>query len=359
MIKLTDISPIILHQIADSIKSYNQFSGHNTLPELLQDDAGIPVYNLDDIEKGLLYKDQNHFVICHIIESIHLLLIWKKNGMSMFPPNKKYLFLTNGQWNSGDFDIPLDYDVVHWPMFNLIFHASYNNHPATKEFWYDRTYDFDGIKDGTFIGLFGSEKPFRDRLVKKIMEMENDLGNFTLRYKGNDYKMLDNLTDILPKVIPENGYVRGTAFNGLGLQMISPSDLYKRFRFNLVVESNAYSVDEFHPTEKICKPLVVGMPFVVYGSYRFLHNLRELGFQTYRNLWSEEYDEIQDCDKRIESLLQTCKDLVRFDWQKNRSELIEIAWNNSNALRNLQKMVKRDLENFIQKVQQGMMTNGH
>jgi len=63
MIKLTDISPIILHQIADSIKSYNQFSGHNTLPELLQDDAGIPVYNLDDIEKGHLYKDQNHFVI--------------------------------------------------------------------------------------------------------------------------------------------------------------------------------------------------------------------------------------------------------------------------------------------------------
>ena len=48
--------------------------------------------------------------------------------------------------------------------------------------------------------------------------------------------------------------------------------------------------DTFLPTEKIARPLALKNPFIVYGPRHFLKNLRRLGFKTFGNYWSEDYD---------------------------------------------------------------------
>ncbi len=41
---------------------------------------------------------------------------WIEQSLELFPTNKKYIFVTNGNWSKEDFDLPMDYDVASWPM---------------------------------------------------------------------------------------------------------------------------------------------------------------------------------------------------------------------------------------------------
>lgn len=46
----------------------------------------------------------------------------------------------------------------------------------------------------------------------------------------------------------------------------------------------------FFPTEKTWRSIISGTPFVVQGPIDFLKNLKRLGFKTFDQYWSEEYD---------------------------------------------------------------------
>jgi len=342
MIKVKKIQGVI-EAIADSIKSYNKVAFNSTLPNLIVDSASIPIYDWDEILKGALYTEPSRFVICVIHECVTLLLQIDKNKL---PKNKRYLFITNGRWNKSDFDIPLDYDFVPWTKFMFDNFTHSYTHPATNEFWYDKSYDFSYPKKGSFICLIGNERPNRTTLVEKIMS-DDSFGNFMLRYNNKILRYPGSDLDIYYKN------------NDLDFNFPKNSKIMNGFCYNLVVETNSYDVEEFNPTEKTITPLGNGMPFVIASSYRFLHNLRDIGFKTYDCLWSEDYDEIKDWDKRSDSLLQTCKQIANFDWQANRSQLIEIAWHNSNVMRNLQKIVERDIKDFVKKVQEGLEASGY
>lgn len=333
----------LFQAIADSINSYNM-THSDQLPALIQDETSISYYDWTSIANGALFTERSRFVICDICyESVHHFLQNPKY-LSYFPKDKHYLLITNGLWNKEDFGIDLSYDIVHWSVFFFLIFWNYS-HPASPIFWFDRSYSFDQYKLGSFVCLAGYEKPNRDYLVKEIMSRKG-LGNFMLRYAMTDIRYVKKFNDVIGLDIKHAHH-------------IFPKEIMDQFCYELVVETNSYDVEEFHPTEKICKPLLVGMPFVVAGSYRFLHNLRKMGFKTYDSLWSEEYDEIKNHEQRIDSLLRTCEYLATFDWSANRSKLIEIAWHNSNVFRNLQSTVERDIKNFIEKVQQGLEISGY
>jgi len=55
--------------------------------------------------------------------------------------------------------------------------------------------------------------------------------------------------------------------------------------------------DTFLPTEKIARPLALKNPFIVYGPKHFLRNLRRLGFKTFGNYWSEDYDQCEGAER--------------------------------------------------------------
>jgi hypothetical protein len=51
-------------------------------------------------------------------------------------------------------------------------------------------------------------------------------------------------------------------------------------------------------------------PFVVHGSVDYLRNLRKLGFKTFNNWWSEEYDDYGH-DNRVRKILNLIDNLQK------------------------------------------------
>lgn len=91
--------------------------------------------------------------------------------------------------------------------------------------------------------------------------------------------------------------------------------------WHLVVESymrgDAWFANPENPnyktevSEKVYKPLAYFHPFVVVGSVDTLAFLRRQGFETFDNLWSEQYDTIQSDGDRLDHVLAQVKDIVK------------------------------------------------
>ena len=65
-----------------------------------------------------------------------------------------------------------------------------------------------------------------------------------------------------------------------------------------VVTETVYSGRRHHLTEKTFKPICLRMPFVIVGPRGSLDYLKSYGFRTFSDLWSEDYDAMDD-DARI------------------------------------------------------------
>jgi hypothetical protein len=88
-----------------------------------------------------------------------------------------------------------------------------------------------------------------------------------------------------------------------------------------------------HLTEKIFKPIALGMPFMVVGTQGSLKYLRQYGFKTFDGLWDESYDNEPDTAVRIQMIAQTLKGLDclsplhKQDIFKAAHSIIEHNWN--------------------------------
>jgi hypothetical protein len=89
---------------------------------------------------------------------------------------------------------------------------------------------------------------------------------------------------------------------------------YNDTKYSLVAETNDTN-DEIFMTEKIWKPIIAQQPFVVHGNYLYLQRLREMGFKTFASHFDEGYDLELDKDKRIDKIVDTCRDLLTMNWQ--------------------------------------------
>jgi hypothetical protein len=79
---------------------------------------------------------------------------------------------------------------------------------------------------------------------------------------------------------------------------------------NLVTETVFYE-NRVHLTEKIFKPIVAKMPFLLLAGAGNLAYLRRYGFKTFGDYWDEGYDSIQNNADRfaavVDALQQLCK----------------------------------------------------
>jgi hypothetical protein len=105
------------------------------------------------------------------------------------------------------------------------------------------------------------------------------------------------------------------------LSQIIPYRLYNSAYIDLVSETEQVSdPTTFVMTEKICKPLLLGQIFLVYGCRHFLRHLRDIGFRTYSQWLDESYDDIVDSNKRCCAIIDS---FSQFD-AKTHDEKIKI-----------------------------------
>jgi hypothetical protein len=82
--------------------------------------------------------------------------------------------------------------------------------------------------------------------------------------------------------------------------------------FVYVVTETCYWERKHHLTEKIFKPIVSRMPFILVGPAHNLKYLREYGFKTFSYFWNESYDDIEDPVLRIEAIGRLLKKICTY-----------------------------------------------
>lgn len=116
--------------------------------------------------------------------------------------------------------------------------------------------------------------------------------------------------------------------------------------FCYVVTETCFWEHKHHLTEKIFKPIVSRMPFILIGPANNLAYLREYGFETFSNWWDESYDSISDpvtrlkaatqvlnniCKKdlhELEAILKDMRDVLDYNYHRFYShDFVNSAWN--------------------------------
>lgn len=105
--------------------------------------------------------------------------------------------------------------------------------------------------------------------------------------------------------------------------ILSPMDqLMESFVF--VVTETCYWQNKTHLTEKIFKPIVLRMPFLLLGCVNNLEYFRSYGFKTFNDFWDESYDTIADPILRMQSVTTILTELSNLSKEKLQSILVEM-----------------------------------
>jgi len=103
---------------------------------------------------------------------------------------------------------------------------------------------------------------------------------------------------------------------------------YFESKVDLVVET--FNHNPCHITEKVLKPIYLGVPFVVYSSKNYLDKLKEFGFKDYTSIIGK-----YNCNN-IDSVIDAS---IRLKDVYNKKEVIDIINYNKNLIRNKSHLV--------------------
>lgn len=105
--------------------------------------------------------------------------------------------------------------------------------------------------------------------------------------------------------------------------LLSPmSQLMKSFVF--LVTETCYFQNKTHLTEKIFKPIVLRMPFILAGCAHNLDYLRSYGFKTFGDYWDESYDSLEDPIQRLEAIVKIINDLSNLSPNQQKNMLLDM-----------------------------------
>ena len=323
----------------DSYTAYQKIIGVDSIENPFVDDVdGIPIipyYDKTSIDASLAET----IIVDMITEGFGVL-----EHIKRYPRDKTYILFANGSWHQSQTDLEIDYTVIHWNYF-LYDYVNRAINPRVVDSWQDKDYKFNKNKEFVFSALIGGKKPWRDFLVDRIHNCLN-FNNYVLNYAGQELKKSSQYDDISYDRSQFNSYK--TIYQNYTLSSSIPINLYNKSRLLLIVESQTYEHNEFHLTEKTIKALLTGIPFVICGSYKFLEQLRALGFKTYSEVWSEEYDLIQNNQDRIASIVDLLNDISTMDWdQATVDKLQNIAYHNKLQLLNVNSIMKQQLLTIV------------
>jgi hypothetical protein len=145
------------------------------------------------------------------------------------------------------------------------------------------------------------------------------------RRKSRDYvvQYLNTNLDRFLWSYQENGkhLPHGGDYEDWSSQRLFQPAWYNTTAISLVMETAAESTGNTVPliSEKTFKPIAFFHPFVVCGDWQSLVHLRNLGFETFENLFDETYDSIKFWKQRCEAAVDQC---LAFDSESNTYDVL-------------------------------------
>lgn len=258
-------------------------------------------------------------------------------GTNKLDSSKKYYILSESWWDCEQYQFGFDYKLFYVP-WDII---DYQNRATFKDNIYHHLIDLDMLDKYDpkydFLCLIGIRKDWRDDFVHKLtkIDLSNTLTSYYGKYLGHPdlleldipYDRSGKFEDFEKKFY--NNILHSELKHKYNLSYFLSMKLFYSCKFSLIAETIAVD-DEYHVTEKTLKCLILGHPFVVMGSYKFLDFLHKLGFKTYDSLFDESYDNTKSVDARMYAVIHLADKLrtESFDVEK----LKEIQNHNINAL---------------------------
>ena len=207
-----------------------------------------------------------------------------------------------------------------------------------------------------FDALLGLERSHRNfvytaieqnHLQQKILVTYTKTGTPNNNFKNNFLHEPD-IEDFNENITNSSTQVR---YQGrqIALSGIVPIQLYNHTAYSIVAETHADNRYSFF-TEKIFKPMLARRLFVVFSGWKYLENLRSLGFQTFDNVIDESYDQILDDQQRWQAAFEQIKKLCNLDQTEVLDKISSRVLHNYNLVMDT-KWQKDHLPQIQQKIQ--------
>ena len=84
---------------------------------------------------------------------------------------------------------------------------------------------------------------------------------------------------------------------------------YESTDIEIVLET-LFNDSRLHLTEKSLRPIACGQPFILAGTHGSLEYLKSYGFQTFGDVWDEQYDIIEDPEERLYAIADLMKQIT-------------------------------------------------
>jgi hypothetical protein len=177
-------------------------------------------------------------------------------------------------------------------------------------------------KPRMFDALLGSPKPHRDFEANSVRKHALE-DQFILTYGGKwddnefyaeDYFIWEPGVTPIDKIIGTADFIDYFGVYA-HLSQIIPIAVFNDTAYSIIAETDHDNTLSFF-SEKTAKPLIARRLFVAFSGYKFLHNLRSLGFQTFDCVIDESYDLIEDDTARYTAAFEQVKKLCSMDQQE-------------------------------------------
>jgi hypothetical protein len=99
-----------------------------------------------------------------------------------------------------------------------------------------------------------------------------------------------------------------------------------------------------HLTEKTLRPIAVGQPFILAGTYGSLKYLRDYGFKTFGDCWDESYDMMSDSLERMNKIIEIMGEIATMPPDKQAEMLLQAR---AIAEYNRQHFFSNEFQNYI------------
>jgi len=190
--------------------------------------------------------------------------------------------------------------------------------------------NFSTAKPKYFDALLGYKKPHRDYIADSIVQ--HDLQDkILLNYGIKKSFIFEPGTELLDPNYTDTATM--VMYNGVKakLSQIIPLDIYNQTAYSMIAETVYLDSSSFF-TEKTAKPLIARRLFVVFSGYKFLHNLRNLGFKTFGSVINESYDTLTNSSDRWSAAFDQVKYLCNQDQQSILDAVKETVDYNHNLI---------------------------
>lgn len=160
-----------------------------------------------------------------------------------------------------------------------------------------------------YVRAWTGTREYRLHLLSRLVDNDihhKALCRFGAIEQGQHYKthkfanpMFRNVRTDLNQVLPANHTFSAASAD-------YDCDDYRQTAIELVCET-LFDDSRLHLTEKICRPIACGKPFLLCATLGSLQYLRDMGFQTFHPWIDESYDNIADPLDRIDAIVKEMK----------------------------------------------------